>query len=112
VPDHAPAAEHEDAFAELHVSVETPPLATDVGFAVRDTDADTDAAAGDSSPAPPQAASTSATTRSRPLNSKLVRPVRDNGRGFIYMNGVSLTFFLRPSSRAWVLIVFNICVHR
>jgi hypothetical protein len=67
VPDHAPAAEHEVAFVELHVSVETPPFATDVGFAPRDTEA----AAGDSSLAPPHAASTSPAITSRPLAFKI-----------------------------------------
>jgi hypothetical protein len=36
-PDHAPEAEQEVAFAEDQVSVEVPPLATDVGFAASDT---------------------------------------------------------------------------
>lgn len=69
MPDQAPAAEHDAALVELHVSVETPPFGTEVGFAARDTDAD--AAAGDSSPAPPQAVSTSAGTSSRPLTFKV-----------------------------------------
>jgi hypothetical protein len=33
-PLQPPDAVHDVAFAELHVSVEAPPLATDVGFAV------------------------------------------------------------------------------
>jgi len=69
VPDHAPVAEHDVAFVEVHVSVETPPLATDVGFAPRDTDGPD--VAGDSSPAPPQAASTTPATSSRPLAFKI-----------------------------------------
>jgi hypothetical protein len=36
-PDHAPEAEHEVVFVEDQVSVEDPPLATDVGFAASDT---------------------------------------------------------------------------
>jgi hypothetical protein len=36
-PDHAPEAEQEVAFAEDQVSIVDAPLATDVGFAARDT---------------------------------------------------------------------------
>jgi len=36
-PDHAPEAEQEVAFVEDQVSVEDPPLATNVGFAASDT---------------------------------------------------------------------------
>jgi hypothetical protein len=36
-PDQAPEAEQELAFAADQVSVEDPPLATDVGLAARDT---------------------------------------------------------------------------
>ncbi len=37
LPDHAPVARHEVALVDDHVSVEDPPLATDVGFAASDT---------------------------------------------------------------------------
>ena len=37
LPDHAPEATQELASVDDQVSVEDPPLATDVGFAVRDT---------------------------------------------------------------------------
>jgi hypothetical protein len=37
VPDHVPEAEQEVAFVEDQVSVEDPPLVTDVGFAASDT---------------------------------------------------------------------------
>jgi hypothetical protein len=36
-PDHAPEAEQEVAFVEDQASIEDAPLATDVGFATRDT---------------------------------------------------------------------------
>ena len=36
-PDQAPAAEQEVAFVEDQVSIEDPPLTTEVGFAVSDT---------------------------------------------------------------------------
>ena len=36
-PDHAPEAEQEVAFVEDQVSVEDPPLVTDVGLAASDT---------------------------------------------------------------------------
>jgi len=36
-PDHAPEARQEVALAEDQVSVEAPPLETDVGFAASDT---------------------------------------------------------------------------
>jgi hypothetical protein len=63
LPDHAPVAEHDVAFVELHVSMEAAPLATEVGFAVRDTDGPAD----DSLPAPPQPASASAAMSRRAL---------------------------------------------
>jgi hypothetical protein len=63
-PDQAPVAEHDTVFVELHVSTEAPPLATELGFATRDTDGSDEggggtvsAPAGDSLWAP-QAAST------------------------------------------------------
>ncbi len=58
-PDHAPEAEQEVAFVEDQVSVEDPPLVTDVGFAARDTvGADGGVPPPDSGEfAPPQAAS-------------------------------------------------------
>jgi len=37
LPDHAPEAVQEVALVDDQVSVEDPPLATDVGFAVSDT---------------------------------------------------------------------------
>jgi hypothetical protein len=37
LPDHAPDARQEAALVDDQVSVEDPPLATDVGFAVNDT---------------------------------------------------------------------------
>ncbi|HKQ25235.1 MAG TPA: hypothetical protein VJT81_12405 [Burkholderiales bacterium] len=37
LPDQAPEAEHEVAFVDDHVSVDDPPLVTDVGFACSDT---------------------------------------------------------------------------
>ena len=37
VPDHAPDAAQVDAFADDQVNVELPPLATLVGFALRET---------------------------------------------------------------------------
>jgi hypothetical protein len=74
-PDHAPDAEQEPAFVEDHVSVEDPPLATDVGFAESDTvgtggGVDPPEAAGaDPVSAPPQAerAKESSGTRSNVL---------------------------------------------
>jgi len=58
-PDQAPEAEQEAAFVEDQVSVEDPPLVTDVGFAARDTvGADGGVPPPDSGEfAPPQAAS-------------------------------------------------------
>jgi len=66
-PDHAPVAEHDVALVELHVSVEAAPFATEAGLAPRDTVA----AAGDSSLAPPHAASMSPETSSRALAFKI-----------------------------------------
>ena len=37
VPDHAPEAEQDVAFVEDQVSIEVPPLVTDVGFAATET---------------------------------------------------------------------------
>jgi len=37
VPDHAPEAEQDVAFVEDQVSIELPPLVTEVGFAANDT---------------------------------------------------------------------------
>ena len=37
VPDHAPEAEQDVAFVEDQLSIEIPPLVTDVGFAANDT---------------------------------------------------------------------------
>jgi len=76
VPDQAPAAEHDVAFVAFHVSVEDAPLATEVGWAARDTDGP----AGDSSPAPPQAPSTSAGRSSRTLARMVARMTQGNGR--------------------------------
>jgi hypothetical protein len=58
-PDHAPEAEQEVAFAEDQVSIEDPPLATDVGAAARDTVGADDEGGPppDSGVGPPQAAS-------------------------------------------------------
>jgi len=67
VPDHAPVAEHDVALVELHVNIEAAPFATDVGLAPRETVA----AAGDSSLAPPHAASMTPATSSRPLAFKI-----------------------------------------
>jgi hypothetical protein len=74
LPDHAPAAEHDVAFVELHVSVETPPLATEIGLAARDTvgprpngGPSLAPPAGDSLSPPPQAVSASAGTSRRAL---------------------------------------------
>jgi len=67
VPDHAPVAEHDVALVELQVSVEAAPVVTDSGVAPRDTEA----AAGDSSLAPPHATSISPETSSRPLAFKI-----------------------------------------
>jgi hypothetical protein len=59
-PDHAPEAEQEVAFVEDQASIEDAPLATDVGFATRDT---VGAGGGGAAPpdsgvfAPPQAVS-------------------------------------------------------
>ena len=81
-PDHAPEAEQEVASVEDQVSIEEPPLATDVGFAVSDT-----VGAGGvpppepvnvtGSPAPPQAAIARANreTSSRVLIRKIGIPI-------------------------------------
>jgi hypothetical protein len=68
VPDHAPVAEQEVAFVEDQMSIEEPPLVTDVGFATSDA-VGTDehvAAAGQPSesplPPPPQPANARAST--------------------------------------------------
>jgi hypothetical protein len=60
-PDHAPEAEQAVAFIEDQVSIEDPPLVTEVGFAASETVAllAVDAA----SPAPPHAESVRASTR-------------------------------------------------
>jgi hypothetical protein len=89
-PDHPPEAVQDDALVEDHVSVDAPPLTTDVGFAVSDTvgagGGDTggtdgpDGAdgtppvsrrAGDSLSPPPQATSTSAGTSNSPIARKI-----------------------------------------
>jgi len=69
-PDHAPEAEQAVAFVEDQVSIELPPLATEVGFAAIDTTTLLAAAgpAGDAtldatSPAPPQAENVRVSTR-------------------------------------------------
>ena len=41
MPDHAPEAVQEVAFVEDQASIEDPPLATEVGFALIDTVGDT-----------------------------------------------------------------------
>jgi hypothetical protein len=59
-PDQPPAAEQEVALVADQVSVEDPPLATDVGFAARDTagaGGGAVAPAGSGVAGPPQAAS-------------------------------------------------------
>jgi hypothetical protein len=64
-PDHAPEARQEVALAEDQVSVEDPPLATDVGFAASDTVggvAPPEPAGADSGPPAPPQANTRATS--------------------------------------------------
>jgi hypothetical protein len=61
-PDQAPEAEQEVAFVEDQVSVEDPPLATDVGFAASDTVIPGGGSESELSSLPPQAA------RPRPAN--------------------------------------------
>ena len=62
-PDHAPEAVHEVALVEDQVSIEDPPLVTDVGFAVTDT-VTVGVPVVTASPAPPpQAANARANTR-------------------------------------------------
>jgi len=63
-PDHAPEAEQEVAFVEDQVSIEDPPLVTDVGFAARTT-AGTEELAAPPPPSgstPPQPANARAST--------------------------------------------------
>jgi hypothetical protein len=94
VPDHAPVAEQEVAFVELHVSIETPPFATDVGFAPRDTDGPD--AAGDSSPAPPHAARMNPAVISRPLAFKIAPNSLNNATKNVHRPSANL-FWRRPS---------------
>jgi hypothetical protein len=99
LPDHAPVATHDTVFVELHVSVETPPLATDVGFAIRDTDgpSPTNTGASPASPAggsvslAPQAASRSVETNRRCLGRKVGPHSPTAGRG---SGRVTLSSFL------------------
>jgi len=66
LPVQAPEAVQEIAFVEDQVSVEGPPMVTDVGFAASDTVGGVDppepAGADSGPPAPPQAAHTRAST--------------------------------------------------
>ena len=73
VPDHAPEAAQDEALVEDQLSMDDPPLATDVGFAARDTDGP-DGFVELVSPPPPQAASTNAGTSSSSLARKKISP--------------------------------------
>ena len=61
-PDHAPEAEQEVASVEDQVSIEAPPLVTDVGLAKSDTGDSVVAATSEPASGPPQA------ERPRPAN--------------------------------------------
>ena len=91
VPDHAPEAEQDVAFVEDQVSIEVPPLVTDVGFAANDT-------AGSGPIGPTRGSSTSAPTPPQPERPRVKSRVEENMTAKIF-DPTCLTLDIREARR-------------